>query len=32
MDLKGKLAQGMRIVGADKTEYGTIERYDDDQV
>jgi len=32
MDLKGKLAQGMRIVGADKTEYGTIERYDDDHV
>ena len=32
MDLKGKLAQGMRIIGADKTEYGTIERYDDDHV
>ena len=32
MDLKGKLKQGMRIVGADKTEYGTIERYDDEHV
>lgn len=32
MDLKGKLKHGMRIVGADKTEYGTIERYDDEHV
>jgi uncharacterized protein (TIGR02271 family) len=32
MDLKGKLAQGMRIIDADKTEYGTIERYDDQYV
>ena len=32
MDLKGKLKQGMRIVGADKTEYGTIDRYDDEHV
>ena len=32
MDLKGKLRQGMRIVGADDREYGTVERYDDDYV
>ena len=32
MDLKGKLKQGMRIVGADKAEYGTIERFDDEHV
>jgi uncharacterized protein (TIGR02271 family) len=29
MDLTGKLKQGMRVVGPDQTEYGTIERYDD---
>jgi uncharacterized protein (TIGR02271 family) len=32
MDLTGKLKQGMRVVGADQTEYGTVERYDDDTV
>ncbi len=32
MDLKGRLAQGMRIVGADRTEYGTIDRYDNEHV
>ena len=32
MDLKGKLKQGMRVVGTDRTEYGTIERYDDEHV
>ena len=29
MDLTGKLKQGMRVVGPDQTEYGTVERYDD---
>jgi uncharacterized protein (TIGR02271 family) len=29
MDLTGKLKQGMRVVGADDAEYGTVERYDD---
>ena len=32
MDLKGKLRQGMRIVGADNRDYGTIDRYDDDSI
>lgn len=32
MDLKGKLRKGLRIVGADDREYGTIDRYDDDYV
>jgi len=32
MDLTGKLKQGMRVVGADRTEYGTVERYDDTSV
>ncbi|MDP8923048.1 MAG: YsnF/AvaK domain-containing protein [Chloroflexota bacterium] len=32
MDLKGKLKHGMRIVGVDKAEYGTIERFDDEHV
>jgi uncharacterized protein (TIGR02271 family) len=32
MDLTGKVKQGMRIIGADRTEYGTVERYDDDAV
>ena len=29
MDLTGKLKQGLRIVGDDNREYGTIDRYDD---
>jgi uncharacterized protein (TIGR02271 family) len=29
MDLKGNLRKGLRIVGADEREYGTIDRYDD---
>jgi len=32
MDLKGKLKRSMRIVGADQTDYGTVERFDDDTV
>jgi uncharacterized protein (TIGR02271 family) len=32
MDLTGKLKAGMRIVGPDHTEYGTVERYDDTAV
>src|SRR4051794_32280773 len=32
MDLTGKLKPGMRVVGADQTEYGTVERYDDTSV
>ena len=32
MDLTGKLKPGMRIVGPDQTEYGTVERYDDTAV
>jgi len=32
VDLRGKLRPGMRIVGADRVEYGTVERYDDDSV
>ena len=32
MDLTGKLKPGMRVVGADRTEYGTVERYDDTTV
>jgi len=32
MDLAGKLKSGMLIVGADRTEYGMVERYDDDTV
>jgi uncharacterized protein (TIGR02271 family) len=32
MDLKGKLKQGMRIVGADDAEHGRIERFDDEHV
>jgi uncharacterized protein (TIGR02271 family) len=32
MDLTGKLKQGMRVIGADETEYGTVERYDDERV
>ena len=29
MDLKDALRNGMRVVGPDNREYGTIERYDD---
>jgi uncharacterized protein (TIGR02271 family) len=29
MDLKGKLKKGLRIVGADDREYGTVDRVDD---
>src|SRR4051812_18953145 len=29
MDLMGKLRNGLRIVGSDGREYGTIDRYDD---
>ena len=32
MDLTGKLKPGMRVVGADRTEYGTVDRYDDTTV
>ena len=32
MDLTGSLKPGMRIVGPDQTEYGTVERYDDTSV
>ena len=32
MDFKGKLRQGMRILGPDDHAYGTVERYDDDAV
>ena len=32
MDLKGKLKQGLRIFGPDDREYGTIERFDDENV
>ena len=32
MDLEGKLKQGMRILGSDDREYGTIERFDDENV
>jgi len=30
MDLTGKLKHGMRVVGADGTDYGTVERFDAD--
>jgi len=29
MDLRGTLRNGMRVVGPDNREYGTIDRYDD---
>ena len=29
MDLTGKLKPGMRVVGPDRAEYGTVDRYDD---
>jgi predicted alpha/beta hydrolase family esterase len=29
MDLNNALRNGMRVVGSDNREYGTIERYDD---
>lgn len=32
MELRGKLRQGMRVVGVDRTDYGTVERFDDDVV
>jgi len=32
MDLTGNLKQGMRIFGSDNRDYGTIERYDDENV
>jgi len=32
MDLAGNLKHGMRVVGADQTEYGTVERYDETSV
>jgi len=32
MDLKGKLRKGLRLVGLDNREYGTIDRYDDQYV
>jgi uncharacterized protein (TIGR02271 family) len=32
VDLTGKLKRGMRVVGADRTEHGTVERYDDAHV
>ena len=32
MKLTGKLKQGMRIFGSDDRDYGTIERYDDENV
>jgi uncharacterized protein (TIGR02271 family) len=32
MDLTGQLKRGMRIIGADRTEYGTVEGYDDENV
>jgi uncharacterized protein (TIGR02271 family) len=32
MDLTGRIKRGMRVVGPDQTEYGTVERYDDSGV
>jgi len=32
MNLTGKLKPGMRVVGADETEYGTVEHYDHERV
>src|SRR3712207_5522816 len=32
MDLRGKIRQGMPILGADDRYYGSVERYDDDHV
>jgi len=32
MNLVGKLKPGMRVVGSDRAEYGTVERYDDTSV
>jgi uncharacterized protein (TIGR02271 family) len=32
LNLKGKLRQGMRIMGANNRDYGTIERFDNDYV
>ncbi len=32
MELRGKLKRGMHVVGANKTEYGTIDRFDDGHV
>jgi uncharacterized protein (TIGR02271 family) len=32
MDLRGKLTRGMHVVGSDQTDYGTVERYDDETV
>ncbi len=32
MDLKGELRRGMRIFGPGDREYGTVERFDDDDV
>lgn len=32
LNLKGKLRQGMRIMGANNRDYGTVERFDNDNV